>query len=159
MSESILSAATPTPAHTGLACRLRLRQPRRGASPIAGEVELENNSSHVLEIEVRTSPLQYLNLVVTDAAGNTVSDSFYGDLFSPLAEPYTLRLQPGERFTGPVSLLGNVPQNRQEPGEYAVRAVYEYSGLKAVSDPLRVQLTANPGGHRGALPADYESDS
>jgi hypothetical protein len=142
MSESIIPEANPTQVHSGLVCRLRPRQSRRGPSPLAGEVELENTSSVVLEIEVRSSPLQYLNLVVTDAAGNIVSDSFYGDLFSPLAEPYTLRLQPGDKFTGPVWLLGNFPEDRQQPGEYTVRAVYEYNGLKTVSEPLQVQFPA-----------------
>jgi hypothetical protein len=142
MSESIVPAAIPSPAHARLACRLRPRQLRRGPSAIAGEVELENTSSTALEIEVRTSPLQYLNLVVTDAAGNVVSDSFYGDLFSPPAEPYTLRLPPGEKFTAPVSLLGNVPEGKWQPGEYTVQAVFEYNGLRAVSEPLRVQLPA-----------------
>src|SRR5713101_5850008 len=108
MSESIIKGAKPPTVHAGLACRLRRRQLRREPSPIAGEVELENTSTDTLEIEVRTSPLQYLNLIVTDAAGNVISDSFYGDLFSPLAEPYTLRLRPGEKMAGPVSLLGNV---------------------------------------------------
>ncbi len=137
-----IPAATLTPTHAGFACRLRPRQLRRGSSPIVGEVELENMSSTVLELEVRTSPLQYLNLVVTDAAGNVVSETHYGDLFSPLPEPYTLKLQPGEKLTGPVSLLGNVPQEKWQPGEYTVRAVFEYNGLRAVSDPLQVRLPA-----------------
>jgi hypothetical protein len=140
MSESIIPAATLTPAHAALACRLRPPQDHRGPSAIAGEVELENTSSTVLEIEVRSSPLQYLDLIVTDAAGQVVSDSFYGDLFSPLAEPYTLRLQPGEKFSAPVSLLGNVPEGKRQHGEYTVQAVYEYGGLRAVSEPLRLQL-------------------
>jgi hypothetical protein len=142
MSETIVPATRPTPIHASLACRLRPRERRRGPSPIAGEVELENTSSEVVEIEVRTSPLQYLDLVVTDAAGNVLSDSFYGDLFSPLAEPYLLRLQPGERFTAPVSLLGNVPEGKWHPGEYTVQAVYDYRGVRAVSEPLQVQLPA-----------------
>lgn len=142
MSESIILAATLTPAHVSLACRLRPCQRRRGSSGIAGEVELENTSPNVVEIEVRTSPLQYLNLIVTDAVGKVVSASVYGDLFSPLAEPYTLRLQPGEKFTAPVSLLGNVPEGNRQRGEYTVHAVYEYTELRAVSEPLRVQLPA-----------------
>jgi hypothetical protein len=140
MSKSVLPTETLTPTHSNLACRLRPRQRRRGPSPITGEVELENTSSNVLEIEVLTSPLQYLDLVVSDAAGKVVSDSYYGDLFSPLAEPYTLRLQPGEKFTAPVSLLGNVSEGKWHPGRYAVQAVYAYGGLRAVSEPLQVQL-------------------
>ena len=35
-------------------------------------------------------------------------------MISPLAEPYTLRLQPGEKYTGPAGLLGNVPEYLRE---------------------------------------------
>lgn len=145
MSEATVAPSKSLPVHPDLACRLRQRSLQRGPSPTAGEVELENTSPHVLEIEVRTSPLQYLNLIVTDATGRVVSDFFYGDLFSPLGEPYTLRLQPGEKFTGPVSLLGNVPEEKWLPGSYVVVAVYEYNGLKAVSEPLSLHLPAREG--------------
>lgn len=142
MAETTTAPTKLLPAHSGLACRLRPRQLRRVPSLTAGEVEVENTSSDVLEIVVHTSPLQYLNLVVADAAGNVLSDSFYGDLFSPLAEPYTLRLGPGEKFTRPVSFLGNVSKEKCQPGTYTVHAVYEYNGLKAVSEPVQVQIPA-----------------
>src|SRR5262245_48871896 len=115
---------------TTLVCRLR-RKP--GRSPTAGEVELENTSPSIVELEVRSSPLQYLNLVVTGPSGGVVSNWFYGEMFSPLAKPYTFRLTPGERFTANVSLLGNVPEDRRLPGMYTVQAVYEYRGLRAIS--------------------------
>lgn len=79
---------------------------------------------------------------MTDQLGKVVSDSFDGDLFSPLAAPYLFRLQPGEKFTAPVSLLGNVPEEKQQPGEYTVQAVYDYRGLRAISEPFRMQLPA-----------------
>jgi hypothetical protein len=101
---------------------------------------LENTSTDVLEIEVSSSPLQYLDLIVTDMHGQLVSDSYYGDLFSPLAEPYRLSLQPGQKYTAPVSLLGNVAEEKRRPGEFTVQAVYEYKALRAVSESLRVQL-------------------
>src|SRR6266852_3489039 len=122
MLDSTMALAKPTAARSGLACRLRPRQLLREPSPLAGEVEVENTGLTVLEVEVRTSPLQYLNLIVADADGSVISDSFYGDQFSPLAEQYTLRLQPGEKFTGPVSFLGNVPEKLWQPGEYRVQA-------------------------------------
>src|SRR5437868_5709060 len=137
MSDLVRPAPVPPPVRASLACRLRPRQRSRGPSAVAGEVELQNTSLNVLEIEVRSSPLQYLDLIVTDAAGAVVSQSHYGDLFSPLAEPYTLRIQPGDSFTAPVSLLGNVPAARQQPGQYTVQAVFEYNGLRAVSEALR----------------------
>jgi hypothetical protein len=140
MSESIASQPKPAPAHATLACRLRARQLQRGSSPLAGEVELENTSSAIVDIEVRSSPLQYLNLMVTDSAGKVVSDSFYGDQFSPVAEPYTLRLRSGEKFTAPVSLLGNACCAQRRPGVYLVQAIFEYNGLRAVSNSLNVEL-------------------
>ncbi len=133
-----------------LVCRIRRRQLRRGSSPTAGEIELQNVSPDVVEIVLHSSPLQYLNLIVTDSTGTVVSDSFYGDLFSPLEEAYVLRLQPGETLTRPVSLVGNVSKAKQLPGRYTVRAVYEYEDLKAVSESFDVQL---PGVDASQLPA------
>jgi hypothetical protein len=103
---------------------------------------LENVSSTAVAIEVYTSPLQYLDLIATDRIGQVVSTSFYGDLFSPLDKPYTLRLRPGEKYTGPVGLLATVPVEKQHPGKYTVQAVYEFEELWAVSESLRVVLTA-----------------
>ena len=123
-----------------LVCKLRRKSLARGPSPTAGEIELENASAAVIPIEVCTSPLGYLDLLVTDARGQVVSESFYGDLFSPLAEPSTLELQPGEKYAAPVSLLGNVPQEKCLPGRYSVQAIYQYKGLSAVSEPLEVEL-------------------
>jgi len=124
-----------------LVCRLRKKTTGRAAHiPTAGEVELENVSSEVLEIDVHTSPLQYFDLIVTDATGRVVSELFYGDLFSPLEEPYTLRLRPGEKYLGPVGLLGNVPEGKRSPGRYTVQGVFDYKGLRATSDPLPVEL-------------------
>jgi hypothetical protein len=122
---------------TTLVCRLR-RKPER--SPTAGEVELENTSPGVVELEVRSSPLQYLNLVITGPSGAVVSDWYYGDLFSPLTEPYTFRLARGEKFTASVSLLGNVPEDKRLPGVHKVQATYEYRGLRAVSEEIRVDV-------------------
>jgi hypothetical protein len=104
-------------------------------------VELENTSDAVLEIELQMSPFQHLNLVVTHESGQVVSDGHYGDRFSPLEAPYTLRLKPGEKYTGDVSLLGNVPEEKQLPGSYTVQAVYAYKSFVAASEPLQIQLT------------------
>src|SRR6266508_6134680 len=110
-----------------LTCRLRKKTTGRVAqSPAAGEVELENTSGGVVEIESQFSPLQYLNLIVKDSSGRVMSEGYYGDIFSPMAEPYTWRLQPGEKYTGPVHLLGTVPDAKCVPGTYTVQAVYEY---------------------------------
>src|SRR4029077_18173460 len=95
--------------------RLRRKQLRRGDSPSAGEIELENITSEAVEIEADRHPLQYLDMVVTDAEGRVVSDGHYGDIFSPLGRIYTLRLAPGEKFSGPVSFVGNVPGDKQLP--------------------------------------------
>jgi hypothetical protein len=142
MGEQTGKTSASTELRAVLACRLRHRTRGRGLSPTAGEVEIENVSPEVIEIEVRMHPLQYLDLVITDAAGNTIPAPPYGQVFSPREIPYTFRLAPGEKYTHNVSLLGNIPEEKRLPGTYTVRAVYEYNGLRAVSEPLQVQLPA-----------------
>lgn len=150
----MIKAANPSVSvqagHIMLACRIRPRELRRESSPLAGEVELENIGEEVLEIPVDRSPWQYLNLIITDASGAVVSESFYGDQFGPLAEPYVLRLKPREQFTGPVLLLGNFCADKRQPGTYLVRAVYEWNGHKAVSAPLEVDIPRRSG-HESAV--------
>jgi hypothetical protein len=126
-----------------LRCRLRHKQLLRGSAPTAGEIELENSSPDVLEIATDMHPLQYLHLVVTDARGTVLSEGHYGDIFSPRGRVETLRLMPGAKFHHPVSLLATIPQEKRVPGTYTVQAVYEYNGLKAVSEPLVVALPAD----------------
>jgi hypothetical protein len=107
---------------------------------LGGEVVLENTSPDVMEIEVQMSPLQYLNLVVKDAQGKVVSEGHYGDRFSPLESPHVLRLEPGERFIGNVSLLGTVPENKRLPGNYTIQAIYNYRSIRAFSEPFEIRL-------------------
>jgi hypothetical protein len=107
---------------------------------MAGEVELENTSGSAVEISVQMSPWQYLNLRVTGPDGSLLSQGHYGNRFSPVEEPYTVRLGPGEKLCGPVSLLGTVPEDRRLPGHYTVQAVYEYQNLRAVSEPIDLEL-------------------
>jgi hypothetical protein len=142
MGEQTTKTPTPRESRTALTCRLRHRLERRGRSPSAGEVEIENVSADAIEIAAPMHPLQYLDLVITDAAGNLVPAEPYGNIFSPREIPYLVRLAPGEKYTHVVSLLGTVPEEKLLPGTYTVRAVYEYDGLKAVSEPLQVQLPA-----------------
>jgi hypothetical protein len=104
------------------------------------EVELENVSAAPLEIRYWMTALQYLNLVVTDAAGAVVSTGHFGDRFAPTREPLVLRLAPGERFTANVSLFATMPVYPVPAGTYKVEAVYEYEGIRAVSDPVRVAV-------------------
>ncbi|HKI35650.1 MAG TPA: hypothetical protein VKA46_27590 [Gemmataceae bacterium] len=132
-----VSKVRATPA--GIVCRLRKKaQGRAAASPLAGEVELENVSGDVLEIEVQTSPLQYLDLLVSNAAGELLSGWRYGECFSPVELSYTFCLGPREKYTAPVSLLGNVPQAKRLPGTYLIQAVYEYKGARGVSEVFRL---------------------
>jgi hypothetical protein len=123
-----------------LVCRLRHKQLRRGDSSTAAEIELENVSPQVIEIETDRHPLQYLNLVVTDERGNVLSEGYYGDTFSPRGSTATLQLAPGAKYQHVVSLLATVPHGKQSPGTYTVQAIYEYNGLGAVSEPLVVEL-------------------
>jgi len=140
MGEQTAQTYAPKETEAAIVCRLRHRVGRRGASATAGEVEIENVSHEVIEIEVTMHPLQYLNLVITDAAGNLVPASPYGNIFSPREIPSILRLAPGERYTHNVSLLGNIPEEKKLTGSYTIRATYEYNALRAVSEPLSVQV-------------------
>jgi hypothetical protein len=137
MGRQSASTIAPSEAKATIVCRLRHRA---GKSPTAGEVELENVSQKAIEIEVTMHPLQYLDLVITDANGKLVEASPYGNIFSPREVSYVFRLAPGEKYTHNVSLLGNVPQEKQAPGKYSVKAFYEYEGLMAVSDPVEVEI-------------------
>jgi hypothetical protein len=125
----------------GLVCHLRHKtQGRSARSPLAGEVELENTSSEVLEIPVKIAPLQYLNLSVSNAEGRVISEGHHGDRFSPVEQPYIWRLAPGETYRANVSLLGTVAPEKQQPGSHTIRAVYEVGTLCAVSAPLLLHL-------------------
>jgi hypothetical protein len=125
-----------------LVCGLRRKEMTGRQGPVAnrGEVELENRSSAPLEIAYRMTPLQYLNLVVTDSDGRVVSEGHFGDRFAPTLEPQILRLGPGEKFTANVHLLATVRCDPIRPGTYNVQAVYEYNGFRAVSEVVRVTV-------------------
>jgi hypothetical protein len=127
-------------ASSGLVCRIRQKVPGERRRAAAGEVELENTSTTVLDIEYDMSPLQYLDLVVSDAAGRVVSKGHYGDCFSPMAQAVRRQMKPGEKLIGDVSLLGNVPPEARVPGEYVVQAIFEYGAVRAVSDPIRIAV-------------------
>jgi hypothetical protein len=105
-------------------------------------VEIENVSSNVIVIEVTMHPLQYLNVVIANAAGDLIPAAPYGHIFSPRETPSLFRLAPGEKYTHNVCLLGTIPAEQQLPGTYTVHAVYEYNGLRAVSEPMQVQVPA-----------------
>jgi hypothetical protein len=125
-----------------LICRLRVKPAQDEQKPVPewGEVELENTSEKPIAIPLQMSPLQYLNFVVKDAAGNVVSEGHYGNRFSPLAAIYTFRLEPGQKYVHNVSLLGTVPESKQLPGRYTVEAVYQARGQMAASGPLEIEL-------------------
>jgi hypothetical protein len=125
-----------------LACRLRPKEVigREGAVPNMGEVELENVSATPLEIAYRMTPLQYLNLVVTDSGGRVVSEGHFGDRFAPTLDPLVLRLPPGATFTATVHLFATVPLDPVPAGTYTVQAVYEHDGLRAVSESVKVTV-------------------
>src|SRR5262245_23797130 len=128
-----------------LVCRLRKKtQGRAALSPLAAEVELESCAGTPLDILVQCSLWQYLDLVVEDADGRTVSEWHYGNIFSPLEHPYTLRIGPAEKRAANVLLLANVPEEARRPGRYSVRAVFAYDGLRAESEPLWVDVPAVP---------------
>jgi len=140
MADQAIQTSVPA-IQSALICRLRHLVGRWwGPSPTAGEVELENISSDAVEIDYDMHPLQHLNLVVTNAAGTVLAAWHYGIIFSPFGRTRTLRLEPGEKYTHPVGLLGNVPKEKRVPGCYTTVAVYQHKSLRAVSEPLQVQL-------------------
>jgi hypothetical protein len=85
-------------------------------------------------------PLQYLTLSVTDPQGAPVPAPPYGNIFSPREKPYTFRLAPGGKYIHHISLLGLLAEEDLRPGTYVVRAIYDYRGLRAVSEPLTVEV-------------------
>ena len=125
-----------------LACCLRQKDHVGRQGPVAnmGEVVLTNQSADPVEIEYQMSPLQYLELEVTDADGRFVSEGHYSDRFSPKLEPTVLRLLPGEKYVATVALLATLPRDRRTPGTYFVRATYEHGGTQAVSAPVAVEV-------------------
>jgi hypothetical protein len=126
-----------------LVCRLRPRTPSERwptPPPTAGEVELENVSDEEIAIEFQLTLLQYLDLHVTNTRGEVVSSWCYSECFSPSETPLTLHLQPGEKAIRPVALLGNVPQDKQTPGRYTIQAIYAYNTIRAVSNPLEIEI-------------------
>ena len=135
--------AASEPIRTMALGRLRclLRQRVTSGRAVQGEFELENLSSATIEIPVDIHPLQYLNLRVRNSAGETVSQGWYGDQFSPGSSPSTVRLLPGERFTQEVSLLATVPAAFRKPGDYTVEAFYDTPELHMVSEPLTLTIT------------------
>ena len=134
------TAASEQVTQAVLVCRLRQKQLPRGASSLGAEVELENTSTALVEIEIDRHPLQYLNLLVRDAGGALVSAGHYGDIFSPLGGAHTFRLAPGAKYTHNVFLLGTVPEERRKPGRYGVQAIYASPELTALSAPLAIDL-------------------
>lgn len=134
----------PLPEAPPLVCRLRRKEVvgRRGPVRNMGEVELENRSSDPLEIAYHMTALQHLNLVIRKPSGEVVSEGHFGDRFAPTAAATGLRLMPGEKFTANVHLLATAPRQGLPPGVYLIQAVYECDGLRAVSEPLQVELFA-----------------
>jgi hypothetical protein len=79
-------------------------------------VEIENVSPETITIAVTMHPLQYLDLVIMDAAGDLVPAAPYGHLFSPWESPSVLLLAPGEKYIHNVSLRGPFPRRSSCPG-------------------------------------------
>jgi hypothetical protein len=133
----------PTTAAQALVCRLRRKDVigRRGPVANMAEVELENVSGTPLDIAYWMTELHHLNLLVRDAEGKVVSQGHFGDRFAPTREPSILHLEPGEKFTAYVHLFATMRVDPVPPGTYAVEAVYEYNGLRAVSEPVQVTVS------------------
>jgi hypothetical protein len=145
MNEALMAsgAEAKLPSGPALTCRLRPREMigREGAVPNMGEVELENCSGGVLEIEHTMTPLQFFDLEVVGPGGQVVSEGHFSDRFSPTRKPAVLRLTPGEKVAFTVSLLATVPRERRVPGKYTIRGSYRFQGIRIQAEPLTIELT------------------
>ena len=136
-----------------VSCELRPKtEGRLAGRPAAGEVVLTNVSDGEVVIDFNShSPLQYLNLVVTDATGAALPTRFYGNLFGGFGGE-CLRLRPGEAFVHNVSLVGN-RTGRVPAGRYTARAVFRYGGWVAESTSLGFELPNDvPGPEHATAP-------
>jgi hypothetical protein len=104
---------------------------------------LVNTSAGDVVIAWDMHPLQYLDLLVTDATGRVQSARYYGGIFSHTGQVQELRLGPGESYRTTVGLLTTVAQPC-EPGWYAVRAIFEYDGWRAESGLIEIDAPASP---------------
>ncbi len=120
-----------------LSLSIRRTASRKGT---AGEVTIENRSNDSVEVPVDVHPLQHLDLQVCDDNGQLVSQGWYGNRFSPCWPTRVLRLLPGESYTHTIFLVGTVPSEMRQPGQYTIRAIYEYPGLRAESEPLTITI-------------------
>ena len=129
-----------------LACHLRRKEVlgRQGPIPNMGEVELENCSGAPLQIEYTMTPLPYLQLEVFAVFGERVSEGYFSDRFSPMAEPAVLTLMPGEKFATPVALLATLPRQKRLPSRYTVQASYCFQGNRVMAAPLTIELHDEP---------------
>lgn len=138
----VLKTKPPLAESQQLTCRLRSKEfiGRNGPVPHVAELELENLSGHEIEIEYQMAVLQYLDLIVRDATGKTISDRHYGDRFSPFELPKVLCIPTGQKFRANVNLFATVSQKPVAPGTYNVQAVFEYNDVRAESEPLEVTV-------------------
>jgi len=118
-----------------LTCQLRRMDENSRCSSVSlmAEIELKNTSTSPIEIEYWLTALQGLNLIVNDGNGKVVSEGHFADRFSPTLDPRILRLEPGESFRASVHLFATVPHALQVPGNYSIKAIYEYNGFQAES--------------------------
>jgi hypothetical protein len=144
MSEPLTASLTRPDSRPSqpLVCRLRRKGAagHGGPAPVVGELELENQSPAIIDVEHTMTPLQFLDLIVTGPDGAVISTGHFADRFSPSLEPSVQRLSPGATYLWQVPLLGTVPAENRRPGTYHVRAVYEYNGMRAVSEPVEIRL-------------------
>ncbi|HYV38520.1 MAG TPA: hypothetical protein VE988_22740 [Gemmataceae bacterium] len=144
MNEALTATSIKSRSQQKLTCRLRAIQAtsRYGPLPNMGEIELENCSTSVIEIEYTMTPLQFLDLAVVGPHGGLVSEGHFSDRFSPTRDPAILRLLPGEKFTATVSLLATVPRKNRVPGTHTIQATYRFQNTRVVAEPLTVEFTS-----------------
>ncbi len=125
-------------------CKLTVQKANLSFGEICqGEVAIKNTGKHDIVITYNANPWEFLDLDVTNPAGKKISDGKYGGRFSPLSPKaqQQIVLKPGETYRGAVEVFGNSKENdRTTPGAYKVTAVFEYNKLRAIADPVVINI-------------------
>ncbi len=142
-----------------LECRiLRDRSAEASDLPLY-EIEIKNVSDRKIEIAGSSDPLLDLLVIEATTSSGTVEKIKPADVLSTLLSPSakTQVLEPGLAWTRSLTLLAGssfVSGQPMQPGTYQMQAVFEYAGVRTVSDKVAIELKALPAALAQALSAE-----
>ncbi len=114
----------------------QFKDSRHSSGLVRLRVAMTNNTSETIAISWNIDPiLQYLTLDVTKSDGKIARESF-SDLTPHSFEPLEEALEPRQTITA----LSPRNIGFEGPGVYRVQVIWEYKGLKAVSEPVTLEL-------------------